>query len=156
MFSFYGSDIESVLTFSIIEWFGSSTAQVSHITQIFWLWSSSYWWDLCLTFAEKKVLQSWKLPYIQPDTSLRLGAIKTKSTCFLNSTYCRVVHALNCSGIYASAFHSMHSNVSICHIDMTYMYRCIYVKVCKFCHMYSTYRELKLCYSQTLGAYRQH
>ncbi len=54
MFSFYGSDIESVLTFSIIEWFGSSTAQqrsqISHITQ---LWSSHYWWGLCLTFAEK-------------------------------------------------------------------------------------------------------
>ncbi len=35
----------------------------------------------------------------------RLRAIKTKSTCFLNSTYCRIVHALNSSGIYA--FHSL-------------------------------------------------
>ncbi len=37
----------------------------------------------------------------------RLRAIKTKSTHFLNSTYCRIVHALNSSGIYASAFHSL-------------------------------------------------
>ncbi len=36
-----------------------------------------------------------------------LRAIKTKSTCFLNSTYCRIVHALNSSGVYASVFHSL-------------------------------------------------
>ncbi len=37
----------------------------------------------------------------------RLRAIKTKSTRFLNSTYCRIVHALNSSGVYASVFHSL-------------------------------------------------
>ncbi len=114
---FYRAVIESVLTSSLTVWFGSSTVQQrSQICNIIQAASKMIGCDLptiddiYVSRLQKKVYQSWKTPYIQPNTSLHLflqaDALEQfrLSTCLLNSTYCRIVHALNSSGIYASAF----------------------------------------------------
>ncbi len=121
MFNFYRAVIESVLTFSLIVWFGSSTAQQrSQINNITRVASKIIGYDLptiddiYVSRLRKKGLKILKDP-LHPARHLftplpsgrRLRAIKTKSTRFLNSTYCRIVHALNSSGVYASVFHSL-------------------------------------------------
>ncbi len=121
MFNFYRAVIESVLTFSLIVWFGSSTAQQrSQINNITRVASKIIGYDLptideiYVSRLQKKGLKILKDP-LHPARHLftplpsgrRLRAIKTKSTRFLNSTYCRIVHALNSSGVYASVFHSL-------------------------------------------------
>ncbi len=121
MLNLYRAVIESVLTFSLTVWFGSSTvqqrSQICHITQAA---SKTIGCDLPtideidVSRLQKEGLTILKDP-LHPARHLftplpsgrRLRAIKTKSTHFLNSTYCRIVHALNYSGIYASAFHSL-------------------------------------------------
>ncbi len=85
---------------------------------------------MCLAFAEKKGLTIMKDP-LHPARHLftplpsgrRLRAIKSKFTRFLDSPYCRIVHALNYSGIYTSAFHSGH----ICIVEFMYVYVFMYV-----------------------------
>ncbi len=121
MVNFYRAVIESVLTFSLIVWFGSSTAQQrSQINNITRVASRIIGYDLptideiYVSRLQKKGLKILKDP-LHPARHLftplpsgrRLRAIKTKSTRFLNSTYCRIVHALNSSGVYASVFHSL-------------------------------------------------
>ncbi len=121
MFNFYRAVIESVLTFSLIVWFGSSTAQQrSQINNITRVASKIIGYDLptideiYVSRLQEKGLKILKDP-LHPARHLftplpsgrRLRAIKTKSTRFLNSTYCRIVHALNSSGVYASVFHSL-------------------------------------------------
>ncbi len=121
MFNFYRAVIESVLTFSLIVWFGSSTAQQrSQICNITRAASKIIGCDLptideiYVSRLQKQSLTILKDPLhparhlFTPLPSGRcLRAIKTKSTLFLNSTYCRIVHALNSPGLYASAFHSL-------------------------------------------------
>ncbi len=121
VFNFYRAVIESVLTFSLIVWFGSSTAQQrSQINNITRVASKIIGYDLptideiYVSRLQKKGLKILKDP-LHPARHLftplpsgrRLRAIQTKSTRFLNSTYCRIVHALNSSGVYASVFHSL-------------------------------------------------
>ncbi len=120
MFNFYRAVIESVLTFSLIVWFGSSTAQqrsqINNITRLLRKLLVMIF-PLLMRFMShvcRKRLKILKDP-LHPARHLftplpsgrRLRAIKTKSTRFLNSTYCRIVHALNSSGVYASVFHSL-------------------------------------------------
>ncbi len=119
MLNFYRAVIKSVLTFSLTVWFGSSTVQQrSQICNIIRAASKIIGCDLptideiYVSCLQKKGLTILKDP-LHPARHLftplpsgrRLRAIKNKSTCFLNSTYCRIVHALNSSGIYA--FHSL-------------------------------------------------
>ncbi len=120
MLNFYRAVIESVLTFSCTVWFGSSTVQQrSRICNISRAASKIIGCDLptideiYVSRLQKKGLTILKDPLLParhlftPLSPCRhLRTIKTKSTRFLNSTYCRIVHALN-SGIYASAFHSL-------------------------------------------------
>ncbi len=120
MLNFYRAVIESMLTFSLTAWFGSSTVQQrSRICNIIRAASKSIGCDLptideiYVSRLQKKGLTILKDPLhparhlFTPLPSSRLRANKTKPTCFLNCTYCRIVHALNSSGIYASAFHSL-------------------------------------------------
>ncbi len=106
MFNFYRAVIESVLTFSLIVWFGSSTdqqrSQINNITRVA---LKIIGYDLptideiYVSHLQKKGLKILKDP-LHPARHLftplpsgrRLRAIKTKSTRFLNSTYCRIVH----------------------------------------------------------------
>ncbi len=118
MLKFDRAVIKSELTFSLIVWFGSSTVQQrSRICNIIRA-SKTIGCDLIdeinVSRLQKNDLTILNDPLhparhlVTPLPSGRcLRAIKTKSTHFLNRTYCRIVHALNSSGIYASAFHSL-------------------------------------------------
>ncbi len=121
MLNFYRAVIESVLTFLLLVWFGNSTIQQrSRICNIIRAASKMIGCDLPTideiygSRLQKKGLTILKDP-LHPARHLftplpsgrRLRAIQTKSTRFLNSAYCRIVHALNSFGIYASAFHSL-------------------------------------------------
>ncbi len=106
---FYRAVIESVLTFSIIVWFGSSTVQQkSQIRNIVWTATNTIGCDLttiddtCVSHLQKKGLtilrNSTHLArhfFIPLPSGRRFRAIQTKSARFLNS---RMVHVLNSSG----------------------------------------------------------
>ncbi len=146
---FHRAVIEIVLTFSLIVWFGSSTAQQrSQINNITRVASKIIGYDLptideiYVSRLQKKGLKILKDP-LHPARHLftlfpsgrRLRAIKTKSTRFLNSTYCRIVHALNSSGVmplYFTPYNwwDIYSRVCI------YVYVCIlmFVIYCWWAH----------------------
>ncbi len=117
MFNFYRAVIESVLTFSLIVWFGSSTAQQrSQINSITRVASKIIDYDLptideiyvsCLQKKGLKILKDPLHPARHLVTPLPSGRRLRAITRFLNSTYCRIVHALNSSGVYATVFHSL-------------------------------------------------
>ncbi|XDV31630.1 hypothetical protein PO909_002597 [Leuciscus waleckii] len=111
MLQFYRAAIESVLTFSITVWYGNSTVQqrlqldriVNTASKIIGCKLS----PICEIYEARIHRKGLKI--LQDDThpanslfsilpsGRRLRAIKTKTSRFLNSTYCRAIKSLNSS-----------------------------------------------------------
>lgn len=111
MLQFYRATIESVLTFSITVWYGNSTvqqrAQLDRIVNIASKIIGCKLSPICEIYEARIFRKGLKI--LQDDThpanslfsilpsGRRMRSIKTKTSRFLNSTYCRAIKSLNSS-----------------------------------------------------------